>query len=108
MLPCLSAASKNPQPLDGLRGVCSTTELQPPPILMLIVITPIVFFWKVRAVEEILKQTEEDADKEANHEEVMETANLKQKELRAFVAKMVHGMAKRSTQNGNGIQIKTE
>ena len=51
---------------------------------------------------------EEDADKEANHEEVMETANLKQKELRAFVAKMVHGMAKRSTQNGNGIQIKTE
>ena len=40
------------------------TKSQPPPILMLIVITPIVFFWKVRAVEEILKQTEEDADKE--------------------------------------------
>ena len=40
------------------------TESQPPPILMFIVITPIVYLWKVRAVEEILKQTEEDADKE--------------------------------------------
>ena len=51
---------------------------------------------------------EEDADKEANHEEVMETANLKQAELRTFVAKMVAGIDKTpklNGRNGNAIEI---
>jgi hypothetical protein len=39
---------------------------------------------------------------------VIETANLKQAELRTFVAKMVAGMAKRGQLNGLATEVKAE
>lgn len=45
---------------------------------------------------------EEDADEMANHEEVIATANQRQEQLRAFVAKMIIGINEKGSKKTNG------